>query len=114
MALEYKEDRDETKERMGEEEMNESEKEKAEVEIDGVSVHVTGEDGERVDIGPGGIHVRDNDSEVKVSWSGIRIRDGKTNLNISVWKPLVGCALASIVFVALLTAVIVGIVKLMI
>jgi hypothetical protein len=50
---------------------------------------------------------------VKVSWTGIRVRDGKTNLNISVWKPMIGCGFAVLVFVALLTAVVVGIVKLM-
>jgi hypothetical protein len=90
------------------------EKERARVEIDGASVHVTGEKGERVEVGPGGVHVTDGDSEVKVSWTGIRVRDGKTNLNITVWKPMIGCGVAILVFVALLTAVIVGIVKLMI
>lgn len=89
------------------------EKERARVEIDGASVHVIGEKGERVEVGPGGVHVRDGDSEVKVSWTGIRVRDGKTNLKISVWKPMIGCGVAILVFVALLTAVIVGIVKLM-
>ena len=90
-----------------------NEKDKAQVEIDGASVHVTGEKGERVDVGPGGVHIKDGDSEVKVSWTGIRVRDGKTNLNISVWKPMIGCGFAVLVFVALLTAVVVGIVKLM-
>ena len=91
-----------------------SEKEEAHVEIDGASIHVTGDKGEKVNIGPGGVHVKDGDSEVKVSWTGIRVRDGKTNVNISVWKPLVGCGLGLVVLVAVLTAVIVAVVKLMI
>jgi len=90
------------------------ENDKAQVEIDGASVRVTGARGERVDVGPGGVHVTDGSSEVKVSWTGIRVRDGKRDLNITVWKPLVGCGVAILIFVALLTAVIVGVVKLMI
>lgn len=90
-----------------------SEKEEAHVHIDGASIHVTGDKGEVVDIGPGGVYVQDGDSEVKVSWTGIRVRDGKTNLRISVWKPLVGCGIGLIVFVAILTAVVVAVVKLM-
>jgi hypothetical protein len=83
------------------------------VEINGASVHVGGDGGETVNIGPGGIHVMDGNSEVKVSWCGIRVRDGGTSVNISVWKPLAGCGLGIIVLVAILTFVIVGIVKLM-
>lgn len=90
-----------------------SEKEEAHIHISGASVHVTGDEGEIVNAGPGGIYVKDGDSEVKISWTGIRIRDGKTNLNISVWKPLVGCSVGLIVLVAILTAVIVAIVKVM-
>ena len=90
-----------------------SAKEQGHVEIDGASVRVTGDKGETVNIGPAGIHVKDGDSEVKVGWTGIRVHDGRTKVNISVWKPLVGCGLGVIVFVAILTAVIVGIVKLM-
>ena len=77
------------------------------------SIHVTGEKSEEVNIGPGGVRVKDGDSEVKVSWCGVRMRDGRTCVNISVWKPLVGCGFAIILFAAILTAVIVGIVKLM-
>ncbi len=87
--------------------------EEARVEINGASIHVSDGKGETVNVGPGGVHVKDGDSEVKISWTGIRVRDGTTNLNISVWKPLVGCGAALVVFVAILTAVVVGIVKLM-
>lgn len=90
-----------------------SEKEEARIEIDGATIHVTGDEGEKIEVGPGGVHVKDGDSEVKVSWTGIRVRDGKTNLNISVWKTLVGCGVGLVVLVAILTAVVVAIVKLM-
>ena len=90
------------------------EKTTGEVEIDGVSVNVTGDKGEKVEIGPGGIHLSDGDSEVNVSCFGIRIKDGKKKLNITLWKPIVGCGVIILVFFALLTAVIVGIVRLMI
>jgi len=90
-----------------------NENEEAHVEIDGASVHVTGDKGENVNVGPGGVHVKDGDSEVKVDWTGIRVRDGKTHVNIRVWKPLVGCGLGLIVLVGILTAVVVAIVKLM-
>lgn len=85
-----------------------------EVKIDGVSVDISGEKGERVSIGPGGIHVRDAESEVSVSWSGIRVRDKDTRLNISFWKPLLGCGVALLALAALMTLVIVVIVRLMI
>jgi len=90
-----------------------NEKNEAHVEVDGGAIHVTGDKGEEVHVGPGGIHVKDGDSEAKVSWTGIRVRDGNTNINISVWKPLVGCGIGLIVLVAILTAVVVTIVKLM-
>ena len=84
------------------------------VNIEGTTIHVKGEKDEEITVGPGGIHVKDNDSEVKVSWTGIRVRDGKTNVNVSVWKPLLGCGFGLIVLLAIITAVIVGIIKLLI
>lgn len=93
--------------------MSENGRQKAHVEIDGVSVHVTGDQGETVDIGPGGIYVKDGEDEVKVSWTGVRIRDGKTKVQISLVKPLIGCGLGLIVLAAALTAVVVAVIKLM-
>lgn len=93
---------------------NNNEESKEEVRIDGVSVDITGNKGEKVRIGPGGIHVRDEDSEVRIGWSGIRIRDGKSRFSISAWKPLVGCAVFLLLFAALLTFMIAGIIRLMI
>ncbi len=90
-----------------------TDREEAKVEIDGLYVDIQGEDGEEVKVGPGGVHIVDGDSEVNINWSGIRIRDAKTNLNITVWKPLLGCAVAMLVFAALLTATVVGVVRLM-
>jgi hypothetical protein len=90
-----------------------SDKTEGQVEIDGAAINVTGNRGERVHVGPGGIHVRDGDSEVKVTWTGIRVRDATTRVDISVWKPLVGCAIGLVVLVAVLTVVVVSIVKLM-
>ncbi len=83
------------------------------VESERVSVNISGEKGEKVEVGPGGIHLVDGDSEVDVSWSGIRIREGRKKFNILFWKPLLGCGAAIIIFFALLTAVIVGVVRLM-
>ncbi|MFH1708795.1 MAG: hypothetical protein ABIF71_12885 [Planctomycetota bacterium] len=83
------------------------------VDIKGASIHVKGNDGEEVHVSPAGVHVMDGRSEVKVSFFGIRIKDGNTNIDISVWKPLVGCGMAVIIFLALLTMVVVGIVKLL-
>ncbi|MGD0059773.1 MAG: hypothetical protein ABSD58_10180 [Verrucomicrobiia bacterium] len=90
-----------------------NEQQQVTVDISGASIHVIGNEGEEVAIGPTGIHVKDGDEEVNVTFSGIRIRDGHTNLTISIWKPLLACAAVTLVLVALLTAVIVGIVKLM-
>ncbi|MFA6104412.1 MAG: hypothetical protein WCV67_16865 [Victivallaceae bacterium] len=86
---------------------------KTQVEIDGASINVTGRNGRQVNVGPCGVHVKSNDSEVKVSWSGIKILNDKTNLNISVLKPLIGCGVAVLIFAALLTVVVTAIVKLM-
>ena len=90
-----------------------SEDEKARVEVGGGSVNVTGEKGEKVHVGPGGVYVKDKDSEVRVNWTGVRVRDGETNIDVSFWKPLVCCGVAAIVFIAILTAVVVGIAKYM-
>ena len=91
-----------------------SEKESGRVDIDGASINLTGDKGESVKVGPCGVHVSDGTSEVKVTWTGIRVRDGKTHINVSFVKPLVGCGVIVIALIAILTAVIVGIVKLMI
>lgn len=97
-----------------EQEREKSENEKSEeVKIDGISVEINGKKGEKVSIGPGGIHVLDGDDEVRVGWDGIRIRDGRTRLRVSFWKPLVGCAVFVLLFAAALTALVVGIVRLM-
>ena len=85
----------------------------ARVEIDGASVRIDGDEGEKVRIGPGGLHVKDGESEVKVSWAGVRVVDGRTRLSISFWKPLVGCGAILVLLAAIVTAVVVGIVKLM-
>lgn len=90
-----------------------SEEDQARVEVGGPSVNVTGDKGEKVRVGPGGVHVKDGNSEVKVTWTGVRVRDGETDINISVWKPLVCCGVAAIVFMAILTAVVMSIVKYM-
>lgn len=83
------------------------------VDINGASIHVVGNEGEEVTVRPTGVHVKDGDDEINVGFSGIRIQDGHTNLYISIWKPLLACAAAILVFAALLTAVVVGIIKLM-
>lgn len=93
--------------------MNRNENGPAHVEIDGASIHITGDKGEEVKVGPGGVHVKDGDAEVKVSWTGIHMRDGKTKLNINFWKPLLGCGFGLIIFAAAITIVVVGIIKLM-
>jgi hypothetical protein len=93
--------------------MSENQSKKTHVEIEGASLHVTGDQGETVDIGPGGIYVKDGEDEVKVSWTGVRIRDGKTRVQISLIKPLIGCTLGLIVFAAALTAVVVTVINLM-
>ena len=93
--------------------MEEADGGKTKIDIDAGSVHITGDDCEKVYVGPGGVHIKDGDSEVKVSWTGVRIKDGKTNLEIGVWKPLLGCGFALLLFAGLLTAVVVGVVKLM-
>lgn len=72
------------------------------VEIDGASINVTKSDGKQVNVSPGGVHVKSNDSEVKVSWSGISM----------FWRPLVGCGITSLVFAALLTVIVAVIIKL--
>lgn len=90
-----------------------SEAQKTRIDIDGGSVSINGDDGEKVYVGPGGVHIRDGDSEVKVGWTGIRIKDENTNLEIGIWKPLIGCGFAILVFAGLLTAVVVGVVKIM-
>jgi hypothetical protein len=87
--------------------------EQTRVEIDGTVLHVDGQDGEQVRIGPGGLHVKDRDSEVRVSWSGIRVQDGKTRFVLSIWKPAIGCGVAILVFAALATAVVMGVARLM-
>jgi hypothetical protein len=90
-----------------------SEQPQVTVDISGASVHGIGNQGKEVTVSPAGVHVRDGDEEGNVPFSGIRIRDGHTDLTISIWKPLLACAAAILVFAALLTAVIVGIIKLM-
>jgi hypothetical protein len=90
-----------------------NEEKQTRVEIDGTSINVTGCNGKQVNVSPCGVHVKSNDSEVKVSWSGIKILNDKTNLNISVLKPLIGCGVAVLIFVALLTVIVTAIVKLM-
>lgn len=49
------------------------------VAMDGGVIHVTGDNGEEVDISADGIHVKGGDSEVKVSWQGVCVRDGAAN-----------------------------------
>jgi len=83
------------------------------VDISGASLHVRGKDGEEVSLSPAGIHVKDGDEEVNVKFSGISIKDGHANVTISVWKPLLLIGAVILVFAALLTAVIVGIIKIM-
>jgi hypothetical protein len=90
-----------------------SEQQQVNVDIDGAAIHVTGDEGEEVTLGPTGIHVKDGEDEVNVRFSGIHIKDGRTNIHISVWKPLLLIGATILVFAALLTAVIVGIIKLM-
>jgi len=90
-----------------------NEEKQTRVEIDGTSINVTGCNGKQVNVGPGGVHIKTDDSEVKVGWSGIKIANGRANLNISVLKPLIGCGIAVLIFVALLTFVITAIIKLM-
>ena len=68
---------------------------------------------DQVNVGPGGVHIKTDDSEFKVGWSGVKIANGRANLNISVLKPLLGCGVAVLIFVALLTFVITAIIKLM-
>ncbi len=53
-----------------------NERDKAQVEIDGVSVHVTGGQGERVEIGPGGVHVTDGDVAPgrRQSWRRVNVQ----------------------------------------
>lgn len=86
--------------------------EQTRVEVDGTVLHVDGEDGETVRIGPGGVHVKDRDAEVHVSWSGIRVQDGRSRFVLSIWKPAIGCGVAILVFAALATAVIIGVARL--
>lgn len=90
-----------------------NEPQQATVDISGASIHVTGNEGEDVTIGPVGIHVKDGDEEVHVTFSGIQFRDGHTNVSTRLWKPLLTCAAVILVFAALLTALIVSIIKLM-
>ena len=90
-----------------------SNQDQVDVDISGVSIHVKGKKGEEVNVSPAGIYVKDGDSVVNIGFSGIKIQDGTTHLKFSVWKPLVACGVSLLIFVALLTAVIVGVVKLM-
>jgi len=89
-----------------------SERNQTKVELDGATLHVKGNRDEEVHIGPGGIRIRDGDEEVRVGWTGVRICDGGTRVRISLWKPLVGCGVAILVLAALVTLVVVGIVRL--
>ena len=89
------------------------EQEQAHIDIDGQSVRISGEKREVVDVGPGQVRVKDGESEIRVTWTGVHIRDGKTSLKINIWKPVIACAVGLVILVAVLTATVVGIIKLM-
>jgi hypothetical protein len=93
---------------------NENDKDDGKVEITGPTFHVKGKDEEIVHVTPIGVHVKDGRSEVKVGFTGIYVRDAQTGnkVSISFWKPFAGCAFAFLLFVALVTAVVAGIVRL--
>jgi hypothetical protein len=87
--------------------------EQARIDIDGMSVRMSGDKHEEVDVGPGHVHVKDGDSEITVTWTGIRVRDGKNVLKISIWKPIIAIAVGAVLLAALLTVLVAGIIKLM-
>jgi hypothetical protein len=89
-----------------------NEQETTRIEIGDECVEFHGDEGEWAHIGSNGIHIKDGDAEVRINWAGIRIKDGKASLNLTIWKPLIGCATAILLFVALLTAIVAGIIRL--
>jgi hypothetical protein len=85
--------------------------ETVEVVVDGKECSVDDPARGRVRVGPWGLHAREGQEDVKVGFTGIYIRDGQTRVSINLWKPFLGCALFVLLFVAAITAVIVGVVK---
>ena len=72
-----------------------------------------GDQKQKVNVGPWGIHVKDGDTEVNISLRGVQVRDEMVRVNLSVWRPLLGCAVTLAVLAAIVTVVVVGIVKVM-
>lgn len=89
----------------------EEKSEPIEIVLDGETLRVDDSKRGRNRVGSDGAGAGYGKDGVKVGYTGIYFRDGQRQVSISFWKPFVGCVVFVLLFVAAITAVIVGVVK---